>query len=174
MMRLSIDGIGPLSKIVVHGRWFVVLLSAILLLGCRSLPLERRSIINSAEVPTPSAAFYSNAEIAIPALIEAERLGSIEQDLRALSLLWRQDARIIDGRTTTTVEDDYIWSGKAALLDRYTVAVFPNPPPPIAKPMQLEILVDGENARVLHGVDAWQFVRKNGRWWIAELTYQRP
>ena len=174
MMRISIDGIGPFSKIVVHDRWFSILLFAVLLLGCRSLPSEQSPVVDETVDPTAPDAFYSDAEIAIPALIEAERFGSIERDLLALGLLWREDARIIDGRATIRVEDDYIWSGKTAILDRYTVAVFPNPPPPIAKPLQLEILVEGENARVIHGVDTWQFVRTEGRWWFDELAYQRP
>lgn len=174
MIRLSIDRFRSLSKIVVHGRWLSILIFTILLLGCRPIPSERNSTIEDGVDASPSDLFYAEAEIAIPALIETERLGSIEGDLDTLRNLWTKDARIIDGRTTAALEDDYLWSGRDAILDRYVVAVFPNPPPPFAKPLQPEITVDDDETRVNYGVDQWRFVHMDGRWWIDELVYQRP
>ena len=154
----------------------IVALVALLVSGCvaptppSSTPAE--SHVKAAPLP---GAVYAAAEEAIPALIVAERHGSKSGDLAALSQLWMDDARIIDGRNTALVDDDYIWDGKAAILDRYLLAVFPNPPPPLDDALlQFDISVNGAHAAVVNGVDEWRFSRGDGRWWIRELAYLRP
>jgi hypothetical protein len=107
-------------------------------------------------------------------LIAAERAAAHTGDLATLSQLWAADARVVDGRGTPDPADDYVWSGRAAILDRYVVAVFPNPPPPLADLDGLVLTVDGDEATASHGGDHWRFVRRDGRWWIAELVYSSP
>jgi hypothetical protein len=113
------------------------------------------------------------AEEALPALVAAERAASITGDLANLAQLWFEEGRIVDGRNTPEADDDYVWPGRAAVLDRYVTAVFPNPPPP-ATFEQLEIAVAGGEATGVNGGDRWRFVYADGRWWLAELVYQAP
>jgi hypothetical protein len=119
-------------------------------------------------------AWPNDANAAIPALILAERNAAASRDLNLLSQLWAEDGRIVDRRTTDDPDDDYIWPGRAAVLDRYVVAVFPNPPPPLAQLDELTIEVTANEATASHGQDRWRFVRHAGRWWIAELVYAPP
>jgi hypothetical protein len=112
-----------------------------------------------------------SAEQAIRCLIEHERQASITGDLGLLELLWAPDGRVVDGRGTAPREDDYIWQGRAAVLDRYRVAVFANPPPPLILPAHLAINQTDTMATVANGNDRWRFVYRDGRWWIAELSY---
>jgi len=114
---------------------------------------------------------FAEASDALPALIQAERQAAIQSDLALLDLLWAEDARIVDGRNTTTTDDDYIWASRAAILDRYSVAVFPNPPPPLEEPLDLIFEYDGTKATALNTIDRWTFVKAKGRWWLSELIY---
>lgn len=98
-----------------------------------------------------------------------ERQASIDGDLSTLVQLWSPDSRIVDGRGTPDPVDDYIWQGRAAVLNRYVVAVFPNPPPPLTLPPNLELQITGAAATLENGVDRWKFVHHGGRWWIKEL-----
>ncbi|CAN5593659.1 hypothetical protein BH10CHL1_BH10CHL1_20610 [soil metagenome] len=111
---------------------------------------------------------------ALPHLILAERQASIAKDLDLLAQLWADDSRIVDGRGTTDTADDYQWAGRAAVLDRYRVAVFANPPPPLAKVDDLILHVTGASATGRRGQDRWRFVQRDGRWWLAELRYSQP
>jgi hypothetical protein len=111
------------------------------------------------------------AEEAIPLLIAAERAASRTGDLGLLSQVWAEDARIIDRRGTDNPADDYIWPGRLAILDRYTLAVFPAPPPALTSPPAPTITVQGDVAQAINGVDRWQFRYQDGRWWITELRY---
>lgn len=101
----------------------------------------------------------------------AERDASRRGDLPLLATLWADDARIVDSRGTADRGDDSVWQGRDALLDRYTIAVFPAPPPPLEEPLSLDITASGDTATALLGVDRWQFVRRDGRWWLLELAY---
>ncbi|MBV7336839.1 hypothetical protein KFU94_53130 [Chloroflexi bacterium TSY] len=124
-----------------------------------------------------------DATEALPQLIAIERIAIAERNVALLSQLWLSDARIVDARGTEDHQDDYIWDGWPAILDRYRIAVFPNPPPLIEPPVGLLIeqeKVEGkeksarwgtEQAVVKNGGDRWRFVRQDGRWWIVELTY---
>ena len=112
-------------------------------------------------------------EQAVPALILAERQAAIDGDLALLSRLWASDARIVDGRGTPDSADDYVWQGRDAILDRYTLAVFPSPPPPLNHEQlaDLVLTVEGDAAHAELGVDRWRIVRLDGRWLLAELRY---
>lgn len=118
---------------------------------------------------------HATAEAAVTALILAERQAAIDHDLALLGQLWAEDAQIIDGRNTTTPIDDYRWQGRAAILDRYVVAVFPFnlPPLPNLEPTAV-ITITGQQAVVQNGNDHWQLVKANDRWWLTELRYSTP
>ena len=94
-------------------------------------------------------------------------------DLALLSRLWAPDARIIDGRSTPDSADDYVWQGRDAILDRYTLAVFPAPPPPLSREQlaDLDMTVEDDAAYAELGGDRWRFVWQDGRWLLAELRY---
>jgi hypothetical protein len=81
-------------------------------------------------------------------------------------------ARLVEARGAPGPADDYTWQGRDAILDRYIVAVFPNPPPLLAVAPDVPLTVDGDSATLQHGVDTWHFVRRAGRWWIKELMIQ--
>jgi hypothetical protein len=110
---------------------------------------------------------------ALPALVAAERQASIEGNAALLAQLWAEDARIFDGRGTPAPEDDYVWAGQPAILDRYELAVFPSPPPPLPADAFAEaaIQVNGDQAALERNGDRWRFVYRDGRWWLLELRY---
>src|SRR5215216_5075995 len=80
--------------------------------------------------PLPPPIVSATAPETLPALIVAERQASITGNLPLLAALWANDGRIVDGRGSAELNDDYRWVGRAAILDRYELAVFPAPPPP--------------------------------------------
>jgi hypothetical protein len=111
------------------------------------------------------------ASTALPALVQAERAAASTRDLATLHQLWAEDAQIIDQRGTPDPSDDFVWRGRAAILDRYTLAVFPAPPPPLEAPPALAVTIDGATATAVLGNDSWRFTFRDGRWWLQELTY---
>jgi hypothetical protein len=123
--------------------------------------------------PTAAAPAFvtAPAEEAIPQLIAAEREASRVGDLALLAQLWAEDAQIVDSRGTDDAADDFIWPNRAAILDRYEVAVFPAPPPALEQMPSPEIVVEGDSAAAANGQDRWRFVNRAGRWWIAALQY---
>lgn len=190
MIRLSIDLNDGFSKNLAENHaatWFLLALSVWLISGCSPVPTSSQLSSPSALQPVEaeqvqaeslSALLASEANTAIPALIVAERAASSARDLATLSSLWQPDARIVDGRNTADPADDYIWPNRAAILDRYELAVFPNPPPRFEDVPTFDITHDTStgdpHATVVNGVDEWQFIYSDGRWWITELAYQRP
>lgn len=124
------------------------------------------------------AAYSAEIAIAGPALISAERAASIHQGRAQLSLLWADDARIVDGRNTASLDDDSIWQGLPAIMDRYELAVFPSPPPPLEDvalaSATITTTTDGELAIISHAGDHWRLIRREGRWWLTELIYSTP
>ncbi len=146
--------------------------------GCTTQPLSTVTL-PSARLATPATApllawAASPPADALPHLVEAERQASINKDLGLLTQLWAEDSRIVDGRGTAASADDYQWVGRAAILDRYQVAVFANPPPPLEKLNDLTLKLSGDTATARHGQDRWRFVKRDGRWWLAELRYSQP
>lgn len=120
---------------------------------------------------TPPAFITAPATAAIPQLIAAERSAARAGDLALLAQLWAADARIVDGRDTPTADDDFVWQGRPAILDRYRLAVFPAPPPALDSLPAAAITEQGGEARVTLGRDRWVFRQEDGRWWIEELRY---
>jgi hypothetical protein len=150
--------------------YFALLLPlAAAIAGCQRSPARAQ--------PTPPAtaaapAFVTAAaETAILQLIAAEREASRTGDLPLLTQLWAEDARIVDTRGTEDAGDDFVWPNRAAILDRYVVAVFPAPPPGLNAPPQPAITAAGSEVQAVNGQDVWRFVNEDGRWWIAELRY---
>jgi len=118
---------------------------------------------------------HATEQEAITALILAERQATIQHDLALLGQLWAEDAQIVDGRNTSVTDDDYRWQGRAAILDRYQVAVFPFDLPPLtALAADASITITGDRATVLHGNDQWQLVKAEQRWWLTTLRYATP
>lgn len=145
---------------------------SLLLVGCNP-----RLSTPVAPLPTPSAVVslltnYATDDEAITALILTERQAAIDHHLSVLEQLWADDAQIIDGRNSAAVDDDYHWQGRAAILDRYRVAVFPFVLPPLpALAESTVITITGDHATVQHLTDQWQLRKAEGRWWLSELKY---
>lgn len=108
---------------------------------------------------------------ALPELVLAERTAAAARDLATLRQLWAEDARIIDGRGTPDDADDFVWRGRAAILNRYELAVFPAPPSPFTAAPVLTTAINGDTATAILGNDAWRFTFRDGRWWLQELAY---
>jgi hypothetical protein len=142
--------------------------------GCTTLPPPPAWTPIAPPPSTTVAGAARPAPAAIRELLLTERQAAIAGDLPALAEIWAIEGRVVDSRGTVDPADDYLWPGRAAVLDRYVVAVFPNPPPPLTLPADLFIEMDGDVAIVRHGGDRWRFVQQNGRWWIAELIYNQP
>jgi hypothetical protein len=154
----------------------IALILLLTLNGCASLPAPTPPPVLAAEKPAELPAGATGPpQQAAPALIAAEREAARTGNLRLLSAVWAPDARIVDGRNTDDQADDYVWLGRDAILDRYVIAVFPVPPPPL-DPSLLDSLrlSAGSEDRVVHaelGVDSWTLVQRDGRWWLYKLRY---
>lgn len=116
------------------------------------------------------AEVFGTGESAAPQLVFAEGKAAATGDLSLLAALWADDAVIREARGADGPADDYTWAGRDAILDRYIVAVFPNPPPLPDAPPAEAVSVDGARATLVHGVDTWAFVQRGDRWWIEGLT----
>lgn len=145
-------------------------LGGLWLAGCGAPPRALPTPAPTAPVPAFVAAPASQS---LPALVIAERHAAATGDLDILAQLWAADARIVDGRSTPDPADDYVWAGRAAILDRYRLAVFPNPPPRLAAGDLQTATVElaGDQATLIRNGDRWRFVRQAGRWWLLELRY---
>lgn len=156
------------------GLLFLAFLSA----GCNSttervLPPPTATVVATQDWPELFSA-QSTDVAAVTALILAERQAAIDHNLALLSQLWAEDARIVDGRGNAASADDYIWQGRAALLDRYVVAVFPFTLPPLPSlDATAHIAVTGAEATVKNGNDDWRLVKIGERWWLWELRYSQ-
>lgn len=159
----------PMTKSIL------LLVSLLLLSACRS---GAPSTVQTERTPTPVPA---SAEEAIRQIVQAESEGVVRQDMVLLAELWAEDAIVTDAKHTPDVsDDDAIWSGMDAILDRYVVLVFPGNPQS-AGPIDIEIIIDGDHAiarstthigdEVSPGGDVWTFSRCGERWCIQALTY---
>lgn len=163
----------PSVKIRQGGGWLIGVVM-LLLVGCTATPPARLPPIPPAPVLPVGLGSDAQAtpEAAITALILAERQAAIAHNLPLLGALWAEDAQIVDGRNSATPADDYRWQGRAAILDRYQVAVFPFTVPPLAAlDASAVITITGEHATVEHLQDHWQLAKVDGRWWLTELRY---
>lgn len=149
---------------------WAMLLALLLLTGCtRSVP----ALPTTLPPPTLTAPAFvtAAAEVALPQLVASERDAAIRGDRPLLAHLWAPDARIVDSRGTPTPADDFVWNSRAAILDRYDLAVFPSPPPAFATPPVFSPQVDGDMASADLGNDHWRFQWDGQRWWLLELRY---
>jgi hypothetical protein len=126
----------------------------------------------AATIDSARLAFASqeDAAIAAPLLVQTERNAASTGDLALLAELWAEDATIVERRGTVDEADDYTFAGRAAILDRYLVAVAQNPPAPLTSPPDAPVTVAGDTATMVNGVDTWTFVYQNDRWWIQDLV----
>jgi hypothetical protein len=148
----------------------LTLLATLALTGCaRKAPV----LPTPAPQPTPTAPAFvaAAAAVALPQLVASERDAAIRGDRPLLAQLWAPDARIVDSRGTSEPADDFSWSGRAAILNRYDLAVFPSPPPAFATPPAFTPQVAGDIAAATLGNDAWRFQWDGQRWWLLELQY---
>ena len=174
--------LGCLHRCLRIGHFLSSLSTLILVVAftaCAPLPAPTPpAIANGPAVEAPAAISGTSVEI-VPALIAtaliaSEREASIAGDTHLLTDLWASDARIIDGRGTDDPADDYVWQGRGAILDRYAIAVFPAPPPPLDPSLldSIDIIVDADGS--VHaelGVDRWKFVQQDDGWRLLELRY---
>lgn len=161
----------------------VSLFSLILCAACAPAPTPAASSLGPkpttpARTPTPQPA---TAEDAIRQLVLNEGLAVVARDVAGLMDLWAEDAVVVDAKhTPDEAGDDARWRGRDAIRERYVVLVFPGNPQ-AAVPQDLAISVEGDratatstttiNAERSPGGDRWTFVQRDGRWWIASLTY---
>lgn len=157
-------------------RYIFLLFTLLLLVACR--PSTSTPPYASPRTPTPVPA---NDEEAIRQILRAESEGVVRQDMTLLAELWAEDATVTDAKhTPDRADDDAVWHGIDAILDRYVVLVFPGNPQ-FAEPASIEIVVEGDRAtarsttqigdEVSPGGDLWTFSRCGERWCIQSLTY---
>lgn len=165
-----------------HGRhgfrpragWFVAMVIAFVLTGCGSPAVAPVTPTPATAVDLPSS-LTGDIAVAGPALLQLERNAAAARDLAVLAQLWTDDARIVDGRNTADPGDDYVWSGHPAIMDRYRLAVFPVPPPPLdTPPAPTSVESAATRAVIVNGGDHWILERRDDRWYLQELAYQKP
>lgn len=140
-----------------------------LLAACGAPAPVRTLATPESPAPLPPALAGSIADNPL-ALVIAERNAAATRDMAMLATLWDADAQIVEARGAPGLADDYTWQGREAVLDRYAVAVFPIPPPPLQETPDLHATLTGDSATLQNGVDTWRFARHSGRWWIQELV----
>ncbi len=157
------------------------LAALIALAGCtpspaRPSPMQRPTPIPRTPTPQPAS-----DEEAIRQLILLEGQGVVAQDIQGLMDLWAPDAVVIDAKhTPDDPSDDARWRGRDAIRERYVVLVFPGNPSVVA-PADIQLTITGDTAAAISttvigneiapGGDRWEFVKRDGRWWIKSLTY---
>lgn len=155
----------------------LLLICLLLFSACRSVT-PPPSAQTTERTPTPIPA---SDEAAIRQLVQAESEGVVRQDMTLLFEIWAEDAIVTDAKhTPDTSDDDAVWNGIDAILDRYVILVFPGNPQS-AGPIDVEITIDGDQAtarsttkigdEVSPGGDLWTFIRCGDRWCIDTLTY---
>ena len=92
----------------------------------------------------------------------------------------RDKDRYYDNEPPEDASDDLTWRGRDAIYQRYVTLVFPGNPQE-AGAVAPQITIDGDGAAAVSTThigseiapagDRWSFVRRDGRWWIASLTY---
>jgi len=163
------------EKVMFMTKSIFLFLSLLLLSSCR-LGAPPPTQIERTPTPVPAS-----PEDAVRQLVQAESEGVVRQDMVLLAELWAEDAIVTDAKHTPDVsDDDAVWNGIDAVLDRYVVLVFPGNPL-TAEPADIEIIIDGDHATALStthigdevspGGDVWTFTRCGERWCIQTLTY---
>lgn len=163
---------------------FIVALILLLLVALAACANPRGSsslgVRPAAAIRTPTPQPASDEE-AIRQLILLEGQGLVSQDIEGLMGLWAPDAVVTDAKhTPANSDDDARWRGLDAIRERYVVLVFPGNPT-TAEAKDIQIVIDGDRAiatsttniggETAQGGDRWAFIKRDGRWWITELTY---
>ena len=128
------------------------------------------------DTPTPA-----NDEEAIWQLLQAEAEGVVSQDIDRLMEIWHEDGVVTDANhTPDNPSDDRVWSGIAAIRERYVNEIFPSAPSSVTHP-DAELVIEGNTATALStttigidhapGGDQWAFAKSDNRWLIVGLTF---
>jgi hypothetical protein len=158
----------------IYRQFIPCCLIGLILCACSGAALLPTPLPTAGPLPPPIVS--ATAPETLPALIVAERQASITGNLPLLAALWANDGHIVDGRGSAELSDDYHWVGRAAILDRYELAVFPAPPPPLtlSELTGATLTMASASATLVNGGDYWRFTRQDGRWWLQELVYNAP
>ena len=128
------------------------------------------------DTPTPAS-----DEEAVFQLLNAEAEGVVSQDIDRLMEIWAEDGVVTDANhTPDNPADDRVWSGIAAIRERYVNEIFPSAPSSVAHP-DAEVAIEGNRATAVStttigidhapGGDLWTFAKSDGRWLIVSLTF---
>jgi ketosteroid isomerase-like protein len=128
------------------------------------------------DTPTPAS-----DEEAIWQLLNAEAEGVVSQDIDRLMEIWHEDGVVTDANhTPDNPSDDRVWSGIAAIRERYVNEIFPSAPSSVTHP-DAELTIEGNTATAVStstigidhapGGDLWAFAKSDGRWLIVSLTF---
>ncbi len=158
---------------------FVLILT---LAGCGAdQPIPPTPVIRSTQIPPTATPIPDSDEAAIRSLLQAEAEGVVGQDIDRLLDIWAEDGVVTDANhTPDDPSDDLTWSGRDAIRERYVNLVFPSAPLELT-PADVQLTIHGDTAvaiatthigrEVAPGGDRWTFVKRDGRWQIASLTY---
>lgn len=157
------------------------LAALIALAGCTPSPARPGSMQRPTPIPRTPTPQPASDEEAIRQLILLEGQGVVAQDIQGLMDLWAPDAVVTDAKhTPDDPSDDARWRGRDAIRERYVVLVFPGNPSVVA-PADIQLTITGDTATAISttvigneiapGGDRWEFVKRDGRWWIKSLTY---
>jgi ketosteroid isomerase-like protein len=128
------------------------------------------------DTPTPAS-----DEEALFQLLGAEAEGVVSQDIDRLMEIWAEDGVVTDANhTPDNSDDDRVWSGIAAIRERYVNEIFPSAPSSVTHP-DVELTIEGSSATAITtstigidhapGGDQWAFAKRDGRWLIISLTF---
>ena len=151
------------------------------LLGACTGPAPEPQAATASTPGRPETTGPADEHEAILRLLRSESEAVVAKDIERLAQLWAEDSTVTDAHhTPADPNDDAVWHGIDAVLDRYMVVVFPGNPQ-YAEPGDVQIQVTGDQAtarsttrignEVSPGGDLWVFRRQDGRWQITALTY---
>lgn len=165
---------------MMRRRWLLSMILLTSLMGCGTT-----SPVPTAPPPTLAARTATPVpatdEEAILQLLHAEGEAVVQQDIDRLMDIWAEDGIVVDARhTPQDASDDLTWRGRDAIYQRYVTVVFPGNPQ-VAGAVAPQIIIDSDSAEAISTThigseiapagDRWTFVRREGRWHIATLTY---
>ena len=134
------------------------------------------TIVACAPKPSPS-----ENEATIRALIAAEAKGARTRDVALLESIWAVDGVVRDANhTPDDLADDQVWQGRDAIMLRYATVIFYLTLDE-AGPVDLVMDIEGDSAVVTGTTrmgselspqgERWTFVRCDGKWEIAGITF---
>ena len=165
------------------GLGLLLMVFAVLLVGCggSASPTLLPVVALPTKAPPTATPVPANDEEAVKQLIRAEGEGVVQQDIDRLMDIWADDGQIVDANhTPDNASDDAKWVGRDAIRQRYVNLVFPSAPMQ-AQASDLKVTLEGSKATVTSttnignevepGGDKWTLEKRNGRWYITNLTY---